>query len=262
MAVEIPLPSLSEQQRLITLLDRISMAISKAQLLRQEIIDKIETLYDSITSEVFTKVSFKYGTVKISQADLLLNAQRGNPSKLFSGEQFTYVDISSVPRGPSTVTSGKRIPSTTAPSRARRIIHKDDIIISTVRPYLRSFAKVGAQLDKQICSTGFAVFSCGRSIIPDYLLFQLCSPFFLNQCVTRGGHYPALNGTSLKKINIVCPPINEQVATCQYLERLHKELDMLKELHQTSHSLMNALLRSTIHNVIRNKFASLISCES
>ena len=158
MAVEIPLPSLSEQQRLITLLDRISMAISKAQLLRQEIIDKIETLYDSITSEVFTKVSFKYGTVKISQADLLLNAQRGNPSKLFSGEQFTYVDISSVPRGPSTVTSGKRIPSTTAPSRARRIIHKDDIIISTVRPYLRSFAKVGAQLDKQICSTGFAVF--------------------------------------------------------------------------------------------------------
>ena len=44
-----------------------------------------------------------------------------------------------------------------APSRARRRVIEDDVIVSTVRPYLRAFAKIPARYTDYICSTGFAV---------------------------------------------------------------------------------------------------------
>jgi len=52
----------------------------------------------------------------------------------------------------------------TAPSRARRIVRENDVIMSTVRPYLKVFTIVPKEYDGQICSTGFTVLRCKKDL--------------------------------------------------------------------------------------------------
>ncbi|MCX5905248.1 MAG: restriction endonuclease subunit S, partial [Proteobacteria bacterium] len=191
----------------------------------------------------------------IDNADLQLNKEYRNPSKFNTGDTFTYIDISSLPPGPSTINIGKIVSKNAAPSRARRVIKKDDIIISTVRPNLRSFAKIGEKLDNQICSTGFAVFSCGSSINPDFLLFQFCSPFFVDQCVskTTGGHYPAINETNLRKVQIIVPPLPEQYRIVAYFNNLQEKVSALKKLQSETATELDAMLPSILDKAFRGE---------
>jgi type I restriction enzyme, S subunit len=49
-----------------------------------------------------------------------------------TAEEFIYVDLSSVDH--NVIESLKRIKGSEAPSRARRVIRENDVILSTVRP--------------------------------------------------------------------------------------------------------------------------------
>ena len=78
------------------------------------------------------------------------------PSRFPIDAEISYVDISSV-------TYGKGIESTEtmvfadAPSRARRLAKKGDVVVSTVRTYLKALAEVDGDHADCVFSTGFAV---------------------------------------------------------------------------------------------------------
>src|SRR4051794_2320975 len=71
---------------------------------------------------------------------------------------FRYIDVSTVD-GPSTLLEPRRVTYAEAPSRALRLVQKGDILVSTVRPYLRSFCRVDSDETDLVASTGFAVIS-------------------------------------------------------------------------------------------------------
>src|SRR5436309_15877220 len=72
-------------------------------------------------------------------------------------ERFSYVDIAGVDNEAKKITATKTIVGADAPSRARKVIRRGDVIVSTVRPNLNAVALVPDVLDNQICSTGFSV---------------------------------------------------------------------------------------------------------
>ena len=82
-------------------------------------------------------------------------------------EEITYVEIGDVDAIKG-ITNATKYKFSNAPSRARRITHKDDIIISTVRTYLKAIAKIDAE--GLIVSTGFAVLR-PIGIDPTYLAY-------------------------------------------------------------------------------------------
>ena len=165
---------------------------------------------------------------RIDDSPIVLNGETRNPQVAYGDKEFSYIDISSVERGPNVIRQGKVIRGIDAPSRARRVVRKGDIIASTVRINLRAIALVGDELDDQICSTGFAVFSCPEGVDPEFMLYQFCSPFFIDQCIAKstGGHYPAINDTSLREVNIVLPPIGIQKQIVRRLRGLYEKIDL------------------------------------
>src|SRR2546428_1740755 len=82
---------------------------------------------------------------------------------------FSYVDIAGIDNRSGKVSVAKQLHGKDAPSRARRVIHTNDVIVSTVRPNLNATALVPEWLDNQICSTGFCVLRCRKSLAPQYL---------------------------------------------------------------------------------------------
>ena len=116
-----------------------------------------------------------------------------------------------------------------APSRARRIVKDGDIIVSTVRTYLKAIAYIENPPKNLIVSTGFAVLNPIRTVIfPQYAKFTFLAEQFIAEVIakSKGISYPAITATELADIKIALPPLNEQKVILQYL--LEENLKMNK----------------------------------
>lgn len=143
-----------------------------------------------------------------------------NPS-LDSDKNFIYIDISSIDTTTGMITNPQELQGEEAPSRARRIVKKNDIIISTCRPTRGAIAIVPEELDDQICSTGFCVIRCKPNIDVRYLHFILRSNLVKEQFrkFSTGSSYPAILDTDVKKTIIPIPNLNKQKAIANMVER-------------------------------------------
>jgi restriction endonuclease S subunit len=107
--------------------------------------------------------------------------------------EFTYLDISSVDKGKIELPKS-RIRFASAPSRARRLIKKNDILMSTVRPNLQSFALVKDEVQHLVGSTGFAVITANSNIDPSFIYHNLFSDDITQQI--NSGLSPKFETTS------------------------------------------------------------------
>lgn len=86
------------------------------------------------------------------------------PRSLTSGYEYDtirYIDVAAVEN--RRVLAVKEIPLESAPSRAKRIVKSDDILISTVRPNLKHFCLIRDAEPNLVASTGFAVISANKN---------------------------------------------------------------------------------------------------
>lgn len=141
-----------------------------------------------------------------------------------------------------------------APSRARRITQKGDIIISTVRTYLKAIAKI--EDDDIIVSTGFAVLHPTKCD-GEYLAYYILSESFINrvEMLSKGTSYPAINASDLVSINVLIPPLPEQHAIATYLGDKCAKIDTIVSNLDKQISRYADLKRSLIDEVITGKRA-------
>jgi len=142
--------------------------------------------------------------------------------------EIDYVDISSV-----TLTGGVEksevMPFEKAPSRARRKVQDGDIIVSTVRTYLRAIAAICKPSGNLIVSTGFAVVRPKENLHSGFAGYLLQSNGFVGEVVANsvGVSYPAINASDLVRIEAVEPPLDEQVIIARFLDYKIAQIDTL-----------------------------------
>ncbi len=136
-----------------------------------------------------------------------------------------------------------------APSRARRITRKNDIIVSTVRTYLKAIAKI--KDDDLIVSTDFAVLRA-KGIDVDYLAFTSLSQFFIDAVISDsvGVSYPSINTSQLVNIKIAVPPLAEQEAIAAYLDARCADIDKVVATQEKRIALLQELKQSEITQAV------------
>lgn len=133
------------------------------------------------------------------------------PSSTPADYRFNYISLEQVDTGRLLSWTEERFD--TAPSRARRVLRHDDVLMSTVRPNLMAHLHYASQIPNAVCSTGFAVLRSqpGRAI-PSYIFAHLYA-YGVNKQIEQtlaGSNYPAINGRDVKKIRIPCPPTTHE----------------------------------------------------
>lgn len=160
-----------------------------------------------------------YPLVPIHQ--LITGVKTVDPSRR-SGPTFRYIDISSIDRDQKCISSTTEIVTDQAPSRARQLVQRDDVLVSTVRPNLNAVALVPEDLDGEIASTGFCVLRANPDALnARYLFYFVRTDSFVASLLqhVRGANYPAVTDSIVKAVLIPLPPPSEQRRIVELLDQ-------------------------------------------
>src|SRR2546427_2991198 len=164
--------------------------------------------------------------------------------KNFKFPEIEYIDIDSVENG--NIIKSQFLLLKDAPSRARRIVKKDDIIISTVRPNLRHFAFVKDPKPNTVVSTGFAVISCKR-VNPRFLYYYLTTNRYTQHLTaiadSHTSTYPSFNVDVLENSPIPYPDGAEQRAIARVLTVLDGKIELNQRMNKTLEEIGRAIFK-------------------
>ncbi len=127
--------------------------------------------------------------------------------------EFRYIDLSSVDRITHSISGTKTINAKTAPSRAQKIIMKNDVLFGTTRPMLKRYCLISDEFSEQICSTGFCVLRADSLfLIPKFLFHIFGTQDFYDyiELHQQGANYPAISDKAVKSYRIPVPPLEIQ----------------------------------------------------
>ncbi|CAH8207087.1 restriction endonuclease subunit S [Vibrio aestuarianus] len=182
-----------------------------------------------------------------SMSDLVFIDRKSLGKKTPDDFEFQYISLSDVAVG--SISNELEVHKfASAPSRARRVIQEGDILLSTVRPNLKGFAKVSGKHADCIASTGFSVLTPKKRVSGDYIYQYIFSSHVTGQIdsLVVGSNYPAINSSDVAGLKVYCPTYEEQQKIASALTTADKEIEVLEaklaDFKQEKKALMQQLL--------------------
>ncbi|MDO0971500.1 restriction endonuclease subunit S [Staphylococcus haemolyticus] len=119
------------------------------------------------------------------------------------------------------------------PSRARRIVKENDILISTVRPNQRHYGFITKDQESYIVSTGFAVITPDETKVNPYFLYKYLTlenitNYLQSIAENSTSAYPAIKPSVLSELSIILPDKTIQ----GYISKLLRSLDDKMNLNE------------------------------
>lgn len=172
------------------------------------------------------------------------------PANTPSDFQFRYIPIEKVSTNHIDYENCEQFEFQDAPGRARRIIRQNDILISGVRPNLKSFAIFKKPDDKNwICSTGFFVLTAKQpedNLISYYeLLSEICGSQFYSLVV--GTNYPAIGDSDIRNIRLILPSSKEEkTAVANILSKVDEAIVSVQNSIDAAERLKKSLMQNLL----------------
>ena len=137
----------------------------------------------------------------------------------------------------------------TAPSRARRSLRAGDVLVSTVRPNLKSHLLFERTDGGWVCSTGFAVVRAkSNQSHPGYLFAHLFADGVARQIKTllTGSNYPAINSADVRRLELPAPGYAEQTAIAIVLSDMDAEIAALEVRRDKTGALKQGMMQELL----------------
>ena len=139
---------------------------------------------------------------------------------------FVYIDVDAVNNKINIIDNPKFLKQKSAPSRATRKLHKNDLLFSMVRPYLKNIALVSEKYKNAIASTGFYVITPSIGYKPMFLFYLMLSNYVIDglKSFMKGDNSPSINNCHIENYLYPLPTLQEQQRIVVQIERLFEQL--------------------------------------
>ena len=257
----LPIPSLPEQRAIAAVLDSIDDAIERTQA----VIAATGQLRDSLLHQLLTRgipgwhtewkevpglgtIPADWEVVRLGEV-AEVNRSNWDPAE---GSTILYLDLPAVD-APGVLSAPRELDAADTPSRARRRVRSGDILVSTVRPKLRGFARVSKAPKNLVASTGFAVVSPGLKVNGSFAYHHVMTNQFAQylENATTGQAYPAVRPRDVADFRLPLPPLPEQEAMAELLDGVDVTIAEAKRerdgLQLLKASAADALLTGRVH---------------
>ncbi|MBQ4428628.1 MAG: restriction endonuclease subunit S [Clostridia bacterium] len=267
--IYMPIAPIHEQRRIADFLDRRCAEIDGVIEATKKTIEEYKALKQSIITEAVTKGVRGARPMKDSGIEWIGEIPEEwecKPIKYlvsYNDEviaentdldfEFDYIEIGSVEYGKG-ITEMQHLFFKDAPSRARRIVQANDIIVSTVRTYLKAVAAVTERETPLIASTGFVVIR-PQAVNPIFLKYAILSDAIISsiEAHSTGISYPAINASQVVQFKIPLPKSEEQLLIAEYLDEKCGEVDRLIDIKQQLLTELETYKKSVIYEYVTGK---------
>lgn len=220
----IPIPPLEEQKKIVKRIEELFELIDKKEKNDKE----KEKLKEVLKSKVLEE-KLLIGDIAIHKLSDFLEKTH-NVNWKDTTKEFCYIDLSSVDRQKHIIEKTSIIDYNNAPSRAKQIVKKNDVLFGTTRPLLGRVCIVDEKYDNQICSTGFCVMRPKKDLLNSkFLEFIIRSSEFIKyiEPLQRGVSYPAVSDKDVYNYEIPIPPLEQQKKIVEKIEECFKLIEQL-----------------------------------
>lgn len=234
-SLRLALPPLPEQGAITSVLDSIDETIERTEA----VITATEQLRESVREELLTRglpgwhsdgksvpgigvIPTEWKVDRLREVTEINCAQWNQEG----GSSILYLDLTSVV-APGRLSPPKKLSVQEAPSRARRMVRSGDILVSTVRPNLRGFARVARAEENLIASTGFAVLTPSPLVNGSFIYHLVMANSFSRHLANAatGQAYPACRPADVGAFLVALPPLPEQAAIARVLDSLDDTIE-------------------------------------
>lgn len=250
LAVEIPLPPLDEQRRIVAHIEALAVRIAEARGLRQQAVEEAEKLALEAPAQVFQGIEASSKTVPVGETftfryDLI------HPTDGESGP-LRFIGLQHIESH-----TGKRIGEDQLLAeelKGRKFrFSPGEIVYGYLRPYLN---KVWVADCDGFCSVDQYVIQPKPDIVDtQYLAHYMRSKSFLSRAIelTHNLQLPRLRSGLLEGIPIPISAIDKQRQIVTYLDGLQADIGRLKRLQAETAAELDALLPAVLDRAFRGE---------
>ena len=167
-----------------------------------------------------------------------------------------YVDVSGVTRDELRIVSVADHSSASAPSRARKIVNREDTIFATVRPTLRRIAQVQECHDGAMVSTAFCVLRPNSEMMhPDFLFFAMQLESVMDEvaAMQTGASYPAVRDVDVMSLKVPVPPLSDQCSIAGALNLARSAILGQRRCEEATQALKRAAMHTLFTRGLRGE---------
>lgn len=178
--------------------------------------------------------------------DKLIKTNCKSIDKNYPFSSISYLDTGSITC--NIISELQLFEITNAPSRAKRLVSDEDIIYSTVRPNQRHYGFIVNPKENLVVSTGFVTITCNKEkIYPKFLYYYLIqnqtTEYLHSLADASTSAYPSLKPIDIESLEILLPPLPEQIAIASVLSSLDDKIDLLHRQNATLEKMAETLFR-------------------
>lgn len=253
LEIEIPLPPVFEQCRIVARIEELAVKIEEARKLRRQTVDEAEVLLITKLNEIFS-TNGKNNLQIIKLTEVCNTTSGGTPSRhrLDFFEKGTIPWIKSGELKDTFIKEAEEyITQEALDSSNAKIFPKGTLLIAL---YGANVGKTGileidAATNQAIC----AIFPKNETLERDYTywFFRKMRPVYLNN--SFGGAQPNISQKMLKVTEIPIPSLPEQRRIVAYLDNLQTEVNTLKHLQAETEAELDALLPSILDKAFKGE---------
>lgn len=160
------------------------------------------------------------------------------------GVKYKYIELANIGKSGEVIGYDEQL-GENLPTRARRVVHSGDVIVSSVEGSLDSCALITSEYDNALCSTGFYVLQ-SSALNPETLLTLFKSQLIQN-LMKKGCSGTILTAISKSELEKIPMPVVRQEIQDEIAKHIRKSFELRAEAVQL---LENAKL--TIESAIEN----------
>lgn len=181
----------------------------------------------------------------------------GNIKWRDANRAYRYIDLTSVSIETKAIAETPYITQSNAPSRAQKLIEKDDVIFATTRPAQQRYCLIDDEYAGEVASTGYCVLRAKKAeVLPRWILHWIASSDFKAYVEENqsGSAYPAISDMKVKDFKIPVPCPDNPKKSLEIQAEIVRILDAFAEL--TAELTAELKARKKQYNYYRDQLLS------
>lgn len=246
LTIEIPLPPLCEQQRIIARIEELAAKINEACALRQQAANGTSRLVEYALRE--------FACFPLTDQYQLSSIAVEGGTNLFASEypSSTYLSLEDVEAGTGRIIRQRSVSSAGIKGTAVEFA-AGDVLYSKLRPYLN---KVVAPDFDGLATTEFVVLKPNtRLVSAPFLALLLRSPQTVELLVqnSSGTKMPRTNLKVFRSMNLPVPPLSTQLIFVSNLSVLQEQAKRVGQLQTETNNELDAMLPAVLDKAFKGK---------